>query len=53
MSSVAYILHDVTSYAALNEAEHDTASISTATTVDELRAENRTHRIVSVDEAVR
>jgi hypothetical protein len=30
----------------------DVASITTAATVDELRAENRTHRIVTVDEAV-
>ena len=47
-----HILHDVLAYAAINEGNTHTASLSTATTVDELRAENRTHRIVTVDEAV-
>lgn len=47
-----HLLHDVTSYAALNEGNTHTASISRATSVDELRAEDRSHRIVSVDEAV-
>lgn len=46
-----HLLHDVRSYGAINVGNTHTASISTATTVDELRAENRTHRIVSVDEA--
>jgi alkanesulfonate monooxygenase SsuD/methylene tetrahydromethanopterin reductase-like flavin-dependent oxidoreductase (luciferase family) len=47
-----HLLHDVVSYAALNPGNTHTASLSTATTVDELRAEDRTHRIVTVDEAV-
>jgi alkanesulfonate monooxygenase SsuD/methylene tetrahydromethanopterin reductase-like flavin-dependent oxidoreductase (luciferase family) len=47
-----HLLHDVTAYAAINEGNTHTASLSRATTVDELRAENRTHRIVTVDEAV-
>jgi hypothetical protein len=47
-----HLLHDVTSYASLNVGNTHTASISTATTVEELRKEDRTHRIVTVDEAV-
>jgi len=47
-----HLLHDVTSYAAMNPGNTHTASLSTAATVDELRAEDRTHRIVGVDEAV-
>ncbi len=47
-----HLLHDVVSYAALNPGNTHTASLSTATTVDELRAEGRSHRIVTVDEAV-
>jgi alkanesulfonate monooxygenase SsuD/methylene tetrahydromethanopterin reductase-like flavin-dependent oxidoreductase (luciferase family) len=47
-----HLLHDVVSYAALNPGNTTTASLSTATTVDELRAEGRSHRIVTVDEAV-
>jgi alkanesulfonate monooxygenase SsuD/methylene tetrahydromethanopterin reductase-like flavin-dependent oxidoreductase (luciferase family) len=47
-----HLLHDVMSYSAINEGNTHTASLSTATSVDELRAEDRTHRIVSVDEAV-
>jgi alkanesulfonate monooxygenase SsuD/methylene tetrahydromethanopterin reductase-like flavin-dependent oxidoreductase (luciferase family) len=47
-----YLLHDVVSYASINEGNTHTASLSTATTVEDLRAENRTHRIVSVDEAI-
>ena len=39
------------SYAALNPGNTHTASISTATSAEELRKENRTHRIVTVDEA--
>ena len=46
-----HLLHDVLSYAAINEGNTHTASISTARTVEELRAEDRTHRIVGVDEA--
>jgi len=47
-----HLLHDVARYAAINVGNTHTASISTATSVDELRADNRTHRIVTVDEAV-
>ena len=47
-----HLMHDVRAYAAINEGNTHTASLSTATTVDELRAENRSHRIVTVDEAV-
>jgi alkanesulfonate monooxygenase SsuD/methylene tetrahydromethanopterin reductase-like flavin-dependent oxidoreductase (luciferase family) len=47
-----HLLHDVRSYAAINEGNTHTASISTASTVEELRSESRTHRIISVDEAV-
>lgn len=46
-----YLLHDVLAYSALNPGDTHTASLSTATTVDELRAEDRTHRIVTVEEA--
>jgi alkanesulfonate monooxygenase SsuD/methylene tetrahydromethanopterin reductase-like flavin-dependent oxidoreductase (luciferase family) len=47
-----HLLHDVTSYAAINVGNTHTASLTTASTIDELRAEDRTHRIVTVDEAV-
>ena len=47
-----HLLHDVLSYAAINEGNTHTASLSTATTVEELRAEDRSHRVVTVDEAV-
>ncbi|MEZ5140137.1 MAG: LLM class flavin-dependent oxidoreductase [Acidimicrobiales bacterium] len=47
-----HLLHDAVSYSALNPGSTATASISHATTVDELRAEDRTHRILTVDQAV-
>ena len=47
-----HLMHDVRSYAAINEGNTHTASLSTATTVEELRAESRSHRIVTVDEAL-
>jgi alkanesulfonate monooxygenase SsuD/methylene tetrahydromethanopterin reductase-like flavin-dependent oxidoreductase (luciferase family) len=49
-----FIMHDVLSYAEWNKGEgrEGTSSISFAKTVEELRAENATHRIFSVDEAV-
>jgi alkanesulfonate monooxygenase SsuD/methylene tetrahydromethanopterin reductase-like flavin-dependent oxidoreductase (luciferase family) len=47
-----YLLHDATSYASINEGNTTTASLSFATTVDELRAEDRSHRIVTVADAV-
>jgi alkanesulfonate monooxygenase SsuD/methylene tetrahydromethanopterin reductase-like flavin-dependent oxidoreductase (luciferase family) len=47
-----YLMHDVLSYASVNEGNTTTASISFAQTADELRAEDRTHRILTVDQAV-
>jgi alkanesulfonate monooxygenase SsuD/methylene tetrahydromethanopterin reductase-like flavin-dependent oxidoreductase (luciferase family) len=47
-----HLLHDVRSYAAINQGNTHTASISTADSAEELRAENRTHRIITIDEAV-
>lgn len=47
-----YLMHDVLSYAAWNEGNDHTASISFARTAEELRAERRSHRILSVDEAI-
>jgi hypothetical protein len=47
-----YLMHDVLSYAAWNEGNTDTASLSFVQTAEELRAENRSHRIFTVDEAV-
>ena len=47
-----YLMHDVRSYAAWNEGNTTTASLSFATTADALRSENRSHRIVTIDEAV-
>jgi alkanesulfonate monooxygenase SsuD/methylene tetrahydromethanopterin reductase-like flavin-dependent oxidoreductase (luciferase family) len=47
-----YLMHDVLGYAEWNEDTEGTASMSSATTVDELRAANASHRILSVDEAV-
>ncbi|MGI9576634.1 MAG: LLM class flavin-dependent oxidoreductase [Microthrixaceae bacterium] len=48
----SHLLHDVTSYAAINPGNTHTASISPATSVEELRAENRSHRIITSDQAV-
>jgi alkanesulfonate monooxygenase SsuD/methylene tetrahydromethanopterin reductase-like flavin-dependent oxidoreductase (luciferase family) len=48
----AYLMHDVRSYAEWNEGDTDVTSTSAATTAEELRAENRSHRILTVDEAV-
>ena len=48
----AYLMHDVTSYAAINRETGHAASLSFVTSVDELRAESASHRIVSVAEAV-
>jgi len=47
-----YLMHDVLSYAEWNEGNTDTASLSFVKTAEELRAENRSHRIFTVDEAV-
>jgi alkanesulfonate monooxygenase SsuD/methylene tetrahydromethanopterin reductase-like flavin-dependent oxidoreductase (luciferase family) len=46
-----YLMHDVTAYANWNEGNDHTVSLSFVSTAEELRAENRTHRIVDVDEA--
>ena len=47
-----YLMHDVLSYAEWNEGNVDTASLSFVKTAEELRAENRSHRIYTVDEAI-
>lgn len=47
-----HLLHDVHAYAALNPDATDTASLSGATTIDELRNEQASHRIFGIDEAV-
>ncbi|MCB0970483.1 MAG: LLM class flavin-dependent oxidoreductase [Acidimicrobiales bacterium] len=47
-----YLLHDALAYSAINPDARGIASFSHATTVDELRAENRSHRILSVPEAI-
>ena len=47
-----YLMHDVRMYGEWNVDKTDIASISQARTVDALRAEQGTHRIYSVDEAV-
>ncbi|MBL7491729.1 LLM class flavin-dependent oxidoreductase [Frankia sp. AgB1.9] len=47
-----YLMHDVRSYAAWNEGDTGTASLSFTRTAEELRAERRSHQILTVDEAV-
>ncbi|MCU0275214.1 MAG: LLM class flavin-dependent oxidoreductase [Acidimicrobiales bacterium] len=47
-----YLMHDVRSYAEWNEGRDDVASISFVDSAEALRAENRSHRILTVDEAV-
>jgi alkanesulfonate monooxygenase SsuD/methylene tetrahydromethanopterin reductase-like flavin-dependent oxidoreductase (luciferase family) len=47
-----YLMHDVRSYAEWNEGNPQSASVSFVTSAEELRAENRSHRIFSVDEAI-
>jgi alkanesulfonate monooxygenase SsuD/methylene tetrahydromethanopterin reductase-like flavin-dependent oxidoreductase (luciferase family) len=47
-----YLMHDVRSYASWNEGNTDTASISFAQSAAELRRENRSHRVLSVDDAI-
>jgi alkanesulfonate monooxygenase SsuD/methylene tetrahydromethanopterin reductase-like flavin-dependent oxidoreductase (luciferase family) len=47
-----YLMHDARSYAAMNLGNSGTTSLSFAGSVEELRAEGRSHRIVSVDEAI-
>jgi alkanesulfonate monooxygenase SsuD/methylene tetrahydromethanopterin reductase-like flavin-dependent oxidoreductase (luciferase family) len=48
----SYLLHDATTYAAWNAGDTETASLSRATTLAELRAEEGSHRIVDVPTAV-
>jgi hypothetical protein len=47
-----YLMNDVRGYAQWNQGDTTTANISFVETAAELRAENRTHRILTVDEAV-
>ena len=47
-----FLMHDVRSYAEWNEGNEDTASLSFVDSAEALRAENRSHRILSVEEAV-
>jgi alkanesulfonate monooxygenase SsuD/methylene tetrahydromethanopterin reductase-like flavin-dependent oxidoreductase (luciferase family) len=47
-----YLMHDVLSYAAWNEGDTETSSLSFVKTAEALREENRSHRIVTVDQAV-
>lgn len=47
-----HLLHDAVSYARINPGNTHTASLSTASTIEELRREGRTHRILTVAEAV-
>jgi len=47
-----YLMHDVLSYAAWNEGDTETSSLSCVKTAEALREENRSHRIVTVDQAV-
>jgi alkanesulfonate monooxygenase SsuD/methylene tetrahydromethanopterin reductase-like flavin-dependent oxidoreductase (luciferase family) len=47
-----YLMNDVRGYAQWNEGNTTTASISFVETAEALRAENRSHRILTVEEAV-
>jgi alkanesulfonate monooxygenase SsuD/methylene tetrahydromethanopterin reductase-like flavin-dependent oxidoreductase (luciferase family) len=47
-----YLMHDVLAYAAWNEGKEKSASMSHATTAEELRAEAKSHQIVTVEQAV-
>ncbi len=48
-----YLLHDARSYAEWNSDNRTSAGIAQVGTIDELRAESRSHRIFTPDEAVR
>jgi hypothetical protein len=48
----AYIMNDVLGYGAWNAGREGTHSISFAKTVEQLRAENLSHRVLTVEEAV-
>jgi alkanesulfonate monooxygenase SsuD/methylene tetrahydromethanopterin reductase-like flavin-dependent oxidoreductase (luciferase family) len=47
-----YLMHDVRAYAAWNVGKTQVASISSASSAEELRKDDRTHRILSVDQAI-
>jgi alkanesulfonate monooxygenase SsuD/methylene tetrahydromethanopterin reductase-like flavin-dependent oxidoreductase (luciferase family) len=47
-----YLMNDVRGYAEWNVGDTTTANISLVQTHEELRAENRSHRILTVDEAI-
>lgn len=47
-----YMLHDVGGYTGFGAAVEDMVNVTAAMTVDELRAADRTHRVISVDDAV-
>jgi alkanesulfonate monooxygenase SsuD/methylene tetrahydromethanopterin reductase-like flavin-dependent oxidoreductase (luciferase family) len=47
-----HLLHDATAYAAWNQGDQRTASLSRSSTVEDLRSERGSHRILTVDEAV-
>lgn len=47
-----YLMNDVLAYGAWNAGKTGTHSVSFAQTAEALRAENRSHRILTVDEAV-
>jgi hypothetical protein len=47
-----YLMHDVLTYASWNPGNSETASLSFAKSADELRAERRSHVVLTVDEAV-
>jgi alkanesulfonate monooxygenase SsuD/methylene tetrahydromethanopterin reductase-like flavin-dependent oxidoreductase (luciferase family) len=46
-----YLMHDVRMYGSWNEGNHDTAGISFAPDAEALRADRRSHRIMTVGEA--
>jgi alkanesulfonate monooxygenase SsuD/methylene tetrahydromethanopterin reductase-like flavin-dependent oxidoreductase (luciferase family) len=47
-----YLMHDVRTYASWNDGDLHTASLSFVSTAEELRVENRSHRILGIDEAI-
>jgi alkanesulfonate monooxygenase SsuD/methylene tetrahydromethanopterin reductase-like flavin-dependent oxidoreductase (luciferase family) len=47
-----YLMHDVRSYASWNPGDHETVSLSFVSSPEELRAENRSHRILDIDAAI-
>lgn len=48
----SYLLYDVRSNAEWNQGTYSASGVSFARTIDELRAENITHRIMTVEEAI-